>query len=224
MQTFENCKRAAWTERGLDKLKWQQHGQGFVAIGDKPRIFLVEPFKLGKECPDDMNSMKPLCSDQGVSHFFKKWLDDADIQQWSETRGKQICNPKCQGFFHISNIGNDPRNTTMEGYNTPGFKYRVEYNSTGSWSCTCRNFNQNGANTCCKHINACIGVATGESRLGWPLETAKFVFDATYSETHLGLNDIVTEITPASATASATDGTTSKKMVPSFKQWSTRSI
>jgi len=200
---------------------WSQYGQDFVNIGDQPRIFLVEPFKLGKNCAN--HTMKPLCSsNQQVWHFFQKWLDGGRLEKdWIKNIGTRIGDDKYKEFFHILSYGDNPRETMMEGYDEPGFKYRVEM-SNGLWTCTCKHFQKLGRNVCCKHINACIGVATSTARLGWPLERSQFVFDDTYSEEHIGLRDIVVEITPDTVESGSDMDLSSDAefgMVPVFKHW-----
>lgn len=201
---------------------WTQFGQTFENIGDKSRVFLVEPFKLGKNCSD--YRMKPLCSNQQVWHFFKKWMDGGlDELIWINDIGKRVLKEKYKEYFHIDKYGNKLQDIIMQGYNKPGFKYRVEYNgSNGLWSCTCKHFHLLGKNFCCKHINACIGVATNTSRLQWPLQNTKFIFDDTYSEEHIGLRDIVVEITPDAAEDNSDMDLSSDGefgMVPVFKHW-----
>ena len=216
MLRFENCTRIGCPSQ----YDWSQYGQDFINIGDQPRIFLVEPFRLGKNYAD--HTMKPLCSNnQQVWHFFQKWLDDGvNERNWLE-KNTRIPNDKYKDFFHILSYGDNPRETMMEGYDEPGFKYRVEYN--GSWTCTCIHFYQLGRNVCCKHINACIGVATSTARLGWPLERSQFVVDDVKEpEEHLGLRDIVVEITPDSVESGSDMDLSSDAefdMVPVFKHW-----
>ena len=200
---------------------WSQYGQDFINIGDQPRIFLVEPFKLGKKCAD--YTMKPLCSsNQQVWHFFQKWLDGGvNETYWIENIGTSIQDDRFKDFFHILSYGDNPREIKMEGYDEPGLKYRVETHN-GLWTCTCQHFHKLRRNVCCKHINACIGVATSTARLGWPLERSQFVFDDTYSEEHIGLRDIVVEITPDSVESGSDMDLSSDVefgMVPVFKHW-----
>ena len=213
----QNCTRIGCPSQD----DWSQYGQGFINIGDQPRIFLVEPFKLGQKYSGEHN-MKPLCINQQVWHFFKKWLDGGIIETyWLENIGTRIQDERFKDYFHILSYGTNPRETVMEGYNEPGFKYRVEY-IDGLWTCTCKHFHILGANVCCKHINACIGVATSTARLGWPLERSQFVFDDTYSEEHIGLCDIVVEIMPDSVESGSDMDLSSDDefdMVPVFKHW-----
>jgi len=227
MSVFENC---------IFSLKdynpsWQ-YGQEFVNIGDQPCIFLVEPFQT---------SPQPILhgpNRQQQTRVFHKWLrlvnvvkNGVEIEQNSPIRINQWkmernWNSMVQtpDYYHMT-VQNDIDPMTgiiMTDNNSTGFKYRVTYQPGPHWTCTCTHFKTYN-NACCKHINACIDTSIDPQHFSWLKQSCQFVFKDRIRQ-YPGLNDIVTKITPASATASATAGTTSKKMVPSFKQWSTRSI
>tara|TARA_B110000977_G_C11087774_1_gene495437 strand:- start:5886 stop:6551 length:666 start_codon:yes stop_codon:yes gene_type:complete len=206
-----------------------QYGQNFVNLGTSARQFWVEPF--------DPQQQPIACEDQ-MTYVFTRWLRLVDyrrsngtVEKNSRTRINSWLSKrpwdemvKKVDFFHIGKTPNpdDPLlGVTMEGRDSPGFRYRVTYNE-GDWTCTCMHWHANQYE-CCKHINACIDVcrvATGEEkRLPWSMESQSYDVGLSLLHSYPGVNDVVEERFSTGVPTATTGTNNYNKIIATFVQY-----
>ena len=193
----ENCRSSR-----VSKNDWQS-GQPFPTQSALwGRQFLVEPIACDPQAimvsvPTETEAFrKRVINDDGVQyHVFTKWITKNRVDEWKKKRdwGEMVAS----GNYAMEGI--DPLSVRMAGSRDVGFKYRVNCDEQGVWTCTCKHFEHNNTE-CCKHINACVDAVVWEESLlvddrglGWRPYTTIFNFGGL-ERTFLGYTDIVEEV------------------------------
>lgn len=194
----ENCMSSR-----VSKNDWQS-GQPFPTQSALwGRQFLVEPIACVPQAimvsvPTESEAFrKRVINDDGVQyHVFTKWITKNRVDEWKKKRNwdKMVASGK------YAMEGTEPLSVRMVGSRDVGFKYRVNCDEQGVWTCTCKQFEHNNTE-CCKHINACVDAVVFEESLlvddrglGWRPYTTIFNFRGGKRLTFLGYTKIVEEV------------------------------
>jgi hypothetical protein len=191
-----------------------QYGQPFPTALSAlwGRQFLVEPIACAPQAimvsvPTESEAFrKRVINDDGVQyHVFTKWITTNRVDEWKKKRNWDAM--VASGNYAMEGI--DPLSVRMFGSREVGFKYRVNCDEQGVWTCTCKHFEHNNTE-CCKHINACVdavvwkeSLLVDDRGLGWRPYATTFNLGGlkdtlrlkdTKPLTYLGYTDIVEEV------------------------------
>jgi hypothetical protein len=198
-----------------------QYGQPFPSdaiflFTTKKREFLVDPFDclshaIVVNAAGDKKQFRRKDDGRGT-HVFVNSLTADRVDQWKS----RINWGELAAKMNIG-VDTDPLSVQMTGTENSGFKYRVNYDGKGSWSCTCKHF-ETHPEECCKHINASVDTIlfeehgsqyVDERHLGWRPYTTIYDFGQVQHE-YPGYTDMVEEVTMR--TSASTPATTSAQL------------
>ena len=169
----------------------------------KGRQFLVDPIDCQPQAivvgaSADERTFRQQDNGRGV-HVFTKWITEGRVKQWKHQRNWDEMVASGQHAMELDEPDDPLSGVRMDGTEQRGFKYRVNCDEQGAWTCTCKHFEHNNTE-CCKHINACVDAVVWEENmlvddrgLDWRPYTTIFNF-GDLERTFLGYTDIVEEV------------------------------